>query len=139
MVATGALLIAAGAVTTSTVASARSPVYINDMFRRNLQHPRTLSLWASDGLIHLRWSHWGSKLASATGQITEHGLGVSGPRCAGKRGREGYGWRCFAVRVHASGIRACGAHRVYTSVRYLAFGHWQAARFHGNTCSVTAG
>jgi hypothetical protein len=133
-----AILIAAGVLTTSTTAFASSPVYINDMFRTNLQHPRTLALWASDALIHLRWSRWGSISATATGQITEHGLRVTGPRCAGELGREGYGWRCFAARVNASGIRNCGGHRVYANIRYFAFGHWHTTRFQRNGCSVAA-
>jgi hypothetical protein len=43
-------------------------VQIGDQFRTGLRHPATLSLWASDAPVKLRWIGWGTAVATARGR-----------------------------------------------------------------------
>jgi hypothetical protein len=96
------------------VAGAQSTVGIGDQFNSGRPHPSTLSLWASDALVKLRWSHWGSRVATATGKVSFH-----------EQGR----YTFSPARAVASRIRVRGGRRVYTRLRYRAFGRWQQAHF----------
>jgi hypothetical protein len=97
-------------------AHASRAVFIGDMFHSHTQHPKTLGLWASDGLVKLRWSGWGSRTATATGKVTTHSQGV---------------YRYSPARVIASEIHACNGRWMYTRLRYRAFGRWQEATLEG--------
>lgn len=93
-------------------AQAARPVFIGDMFHYHTQHPKTLGLWASDGLVKLRWSGWGTRTARATGKVTTHAEGV---------------YHYSPARAIASDIGVCGGRVIYTRLRYKAFGRWHDA------------
>jgi hypothetical protein len=104
------------AVVPAAEASARPVVFIGDMFHARVQHPKTLGLWASDGLVKLRWKGWGNHTAIATGKVTTHSQGV---------------YHYSPARVIVSDIHACNGHYMYTRMRYKAFGRWQEATLNG--------
>jgi hypothetical protein len=110
------------AMASAVSASAERSVYIGDQFRSHLQHPRVLSLWASDAISQLRWSGWGTASASASGRISTHFQGK-------------YTYK--PSRVVVSRVRFCGGRLMYTRLRYIGLdGRWAHARRYG--CSFSA-
>lgn len=106
------LVVFTAALAVPPSAGAAQPVFIGDMFHEHAQHPRTLGLWASDGLVKLHWTGWGSATARATGKVTTHEQGV---------------YRYTPARVIASRVRTCNGRQMYTRLRYHAFGAWHQA------------
>lgn len=100
---------------------ADASVQIGDQFRTGLHHPTTLSLWASDALVKLRWNGWGTAVATASGQVSTHAYGK---------------YSYSPARAVASRIRVCNGHPTYTRLRYLAFGQWHRAHRYG--CQFSA-
>jgi hypothetical protein len=106
-----------------TAARAARPVFIGDMFHAHVQQPKTLGLWASDGLVRLRWSGWGTSVARATGKVTTHSQGV---------------YHFSAARAIASDVGICNGRVMYTRLRYKAFGRWHDALLDGCRFSATS-
>lgn len=94
-------------------AVAQAKVTIGDMFHApTLVTPHRLSLWASDGMINLRWAGWGKATATATGKVSAHSHGH---------------WRYSPTKVIASRIGRCHGHTIYTRLRYTRDGRWHSA------------
>jgi hypothetical protein len=109
------LLLATSLVVFATLpaaAHAARPVFIGDQFHARLAHPRVLSLWASDGLVALRWRGWGTRAARATGKVSTHAYGQ---------------YSYSPAKAIASDPAVCNGRIMYTRLRYKAFGRWHDA------------
>lgn len=107
-VAAAAVVLAMGA------ADASAAVYVKGSYGGFKQAPAKLTLWASDGMVNLRWRQWGAGVAFGSGEITQHGR------------ETGYRRVLVPARVELSGIGRCGGRRVYLAVRYRIWnGPWQ--------------
>ena len=110
---------------TDPAAPAGATVHVGDMFSEGptLVAPDQLHLWASDAIGDLEWTGWGSREATATGEISE-----------GESGQE----RLIPTHVTASGIGQCAGATVYTRLTYVFHGQRQTAEFNGSSCNFTA-
>jgi hypothetical protein len=78
-----------------------------------VQHPGTLG-FGSDGrveAIHLRWSRWGSAVATAHGTLRSNGGPAGDPE-----------WTSESTTLTASHIGTCRGHRVYLRLEVLERG-----------------